>query len=129
METSLVAPVEVSEGVVDDVGGPWLGFLETIMDKIKRRQFDVRNMKLLALCKADNMLDQQGMGKPHLIFLHTASSTPHPPHLILHTSSSTPHPPHLILHTSSSTPHPPHLILHIPAFLTFSALFKAIYPR
>jgi hypothetical protein len=53
---------------------------------------------------------------PHLI-LHISSSTLHPPHLILlHTSSSsTPHPPpHLILlHTSSSsTPHPPpHLIL------------------
>jgi hypothetical protein len=45
---------------------------------------------------------------PHLI-LHISSSTSHPPHLILlHTSSSsTPHPPpHLILlHTSSSTSH------------------------
>jgi ATP-dependent RNA helicase DDX19/DBP5 len=34
----------------------------TVMDLIKRRQFDVREMKILTLDEADNMLDQQGLG-------------------------------------------------------------------
>lgn len=34
----------------------------TAMDLIKRRQFDVSNMKVLCLDEADNMLDQQGLG-------------------------------------------------------------------
>lgn len=34
----------------------------TVMDLIKRRQFDPREMKLLCLDEADNMLDQQGLG-------------------------------------------------------------------
>lgn len=34
----------------------------TVMDLIKRRQFDVREMKILCLDEADNMLDQQGLG-------------------------------------------------------------------
>jgi ATP-dependent RNA helicase DDX19/DBP5 len=34
----------------------------TVMDLIKRRQFDVSNMKVLCLDEADNMLDQQGLG-------------------------------------------------------------------
>jgi ATP-dependent RNA helicase DDX19/DBP5 len=35
----------------------------TVMDLIKRRQFDVREMKVLVLDEADNMLDQQGLGE------------------------------------------------------------------
>lgn len=34
----------------------------TVMDLIKRRQFDVSQMKLMVLDEADNMLDQQGLG-------------------------------------------------------------------
>jgi ATP-dependent RNA helicase DDX19/DBP5 len=34
----------------------------TVMDLIKRRQFDTSNMKVLCLDEADNMLDQQGLG-------------------------------------------------------------------
>ncbi len=34
----------------------------TVMDLIKRRQFDTSQMKILCLDEADNMLDQQGLG-------------------------------------------------------------------
>jgi ATP-dependent RNA helicase DDX19/DBP5 len=34
----------------------------TVMDLIKRRQFDASQMKVLCLDEADNMLDQQGLG-------------------------------------------------------------------
>lgn len=34
----------------------------TVMDLIKRRQFDTTQMKVLVLDEADNMLDQQGLG-------------------------------------------------------------------
>ncbi|KAK4141299.1 P-loop containing nucleoside triphosphate hydrolase protein [Dichotomopilus funicola] len=34
----------------------------TVMDLIKRRQFDVSQLKVLVIDEADNMLDQQGMG-------------------------------------------------------------------
>jgi ATP-dependent RNA helicase DDX19/DBP5 len=34
----------------------------TVMDLIKRRRFNVREMKVLTLDEADNMLDQQGLG-------------------------------------------------------------------
>jgi ATP-dependent RNA helicase DDX19/DBP5 len=32
------------------------------MDLIRRRQFDVSQLKLLVIDEADNMLDQQGLG-------------------------------------------------------------------
>ena len=35
----------------------------TVMDLIRRRQFDVSKLKLLVIDEADNMLDQQGMGE------------------------------------------------------------------
>lgn len=35
----------------------------TVMDLIRRRQFDVSQLKLLVVDEADNMLDQQGMGE------------------------------------------------------------------
>lgn len=34
----------------------------TVMDLIRRRQFDVSQLKVLVIDEADNMLDQQGMG-------------------------------------------------------------------
>lgn len=34
----------------------------TVMDLIKRRQFDASQIKVLTLDEADNMLDQQGLG-------------------------------------------------------------------
>jgi len=35
----------------------------TVMDLVRRRQFDVSQLKLLIIDEADNMLDQQGMGE------------------------------------------------------------------
>jgi ATP-dependent RNA helicase DDX19/DBP5 len=35
----------------------------TVMDLIRRRQFDVSQLKVLVIDEADNMLDQQGMGE------------------------------------------------------------------
>ncbi|KAJ9141714.1 ATP-dependent RNA helicase-like protein [Pleurostoma richardsiae] len=35
----------------------------TVMDLIRRRQFDVSKLKILVIDEADNMLDQQGMGE------------------------------------------------------------------
>jgi ATP-dependent RNA helicase DDX19/DBP5 len=35
----------------------------TVMDLIKRRQFDATQIKILTLDEADNMLDQQGLGE------------------------------------------------------------------
>jgi ATP-dependent RNA helicase DDX19/DBP5 len=35
----------------------------TVLDLIKRRQFDTSEMKVLCLDEADNMLDQQGLGE------------------------------------------------------------------
>ncbi|KAK0668961.1 putative ATP-dependent RNA helicase DBP5 [Cercophora samala] len=35
----------------------------TVMDLIRRRQFDVSQLKLLVIDEADNMLDQQGLGE------------------------------------------------------------------
>jgi ATP-dependent RNA helicase DDX19/DBP5 len=34
----------------------------TVLDLLKRRQFDASHMKVLCLDEADNMLDQQGLG-------------------------------------------------------------------
>jgi ATP-dependent RNA helicase DDX19/DBP5 len=34
----------------------------TVLDLLKRKQFDASNMKVLCLDEADNMLDQQGLG-------------------------------------------------------------------
>ena len=35
----------------------------TTQDLIKRKQFDIRNIRILVLDEADNMLDQQGLGE------------------------------------------------------------------
>jgi ATP-dependent RNA helicase DDX19/DBP5 len=35
----------------------------TVMDLVRRRQFDVSQLKVLVIDEADNMLDQQGMGE------------------------------------------------------------------
>jgi len=35
----------------------------TVMDLVRRRQFDVSQLKILVIDEADNMLDQQGMGE------------------------------------------------------------------
>ena len=35
----------------------------TVMDLIRRRQFDISALKLLVIDEADNMLDQQGLGE------------------------------------------------------------------
>lgn len=44
-------------------GSVIIGTPGTTMDLIKRRQLDARNIKVLVLDEADNMLDQQGMGE------------------------------------------------------------------
>ncbi|KAK0945992.1 RNA helicase required for poly(A+) mRNA export [Friedmanniomyces endolithicus] len=61
--------LEISEAVPQSVprgqqllGQIVVGTPGTTMDMIKRRQIDVRAMKVLTLDEADNMLDQQGMG-------------------------------------------------------------------
>ncbi|OLL23195.1 ATP-dependent RNA helicase dbp5 [Neolecta irregularis DAH-3] len=40
-----------------------IGTPGTVMDMIKRRQLDVREVKVFVLDEADNMLDQQGLGE------------------------------------------------------------------
>jgi ATP-dependent RNA helicase DDX19/DBP5 len=35
----------------------------TVLDLMKRRQYDTSEMKVLCLDEADNMLDQQGLGE------------------------------------------------------------------
>ncbi|KAL2190871.1 DEAD-domain-containing protein [Thermothelomyces heterothallicus CBS 203.75] len=43
-------------------GSVVVGTPGTVMDLIRRRQFDVSQLKILVIDEADNMLDQQGMG-------------------------------------------------------------------
>lgn len=43
-------------------GSAIVGTPGTVMDLIRRRQFDVSQLKLLVIDEADNMLDQQGLG-------------------------------------------------------------------
>ncbi|KAL2148735.1 hypothetical protein VTH82DRAFT_1882 [Thermothelomyces myriococcoides] len=43
-------------------GSVVVGTPGTVMDLIRRRQFDVSQLKVLVIDEADNMLDQQGMG-------------------------------------------------------------------
>lgn len=44
-------------------GSVVVGTPGTVMDSIKRRQFDVREIKMLVVDEADNMLDQAGLGE------------------------------------------------------------------
>jgi ATP-dependent RNA helicase DDX19/DBP5 len=62
LETSLAVPADAADRAAKLNGHIIVGTPGTVMDKIKRRQFDPRNMKVLVLDEADNMLDQQGMG-------------------------------------------------------------------
>lgn len=43
-------------------GNVVVGTPGTVMDLVRRRQFDVSQLKVLVIDEADNMLDQQGMG-------------------------------------------------------------------
>ena len=43
-------------------GSVVVGTPGTVMDLIRRRQFDVSQLKIMVIDEADNMLDQQGMG-------------------------------------------------------------------
>lgn len=47
----------------------------TVLDLIKRRQFDTSQMKVLCLDEADNMLDQQGLGEQCLRVKQSVAST------------------------------------------------------
>jgi ATP-dependent RNA helicase DDX19/DBP5 len=50
----------------------------TVMDLIKRRQFDTKEMKVMCLDEADNMLDQQGLGEQCIrVKTYVASFTIH----------------------------------------------------
>jgi ATP-dependent RNA helicase DDX19/DBP5 len=44
-------------------GSVVVGTPGTTMDLVRRRQFDVSQLKVLVIDEADNMLDQQGMGE------------------------------------------------------------------
>lgn len=59
VQAAVPGAVERGKGVDGHV---IVGTPGTVMDLIKRRQFDVREMKVLVLDEADNMLDMQGLG-------------------------------------------------------------------
>ena len=44
-------------------GNVVVGTPGTVLDLIKRRQFDVSQLRVVVIDEADNMLDQQGMGE------------------------------------------------------------------
>jgi len=59
VEAAIPGAVSRENGVRSNVV---VGTPGTVMDTIRRRQFNVSKLKLLVIDEADNMLDQQGMG-------------------------------------------------------------------
>ncbi|KAJ3116691.1 RNA helicase required for poly(A+) mRNA export [Phlyctochytrium bullatum] len=59
IKDSIERGAKVNEHIV--IGTPG-----TVMDLIKRRQLDVRNVRIFVLDEADNMIDQQGLGDQSL---------------------------------------------------------------
>jgi ATP-dependent RNA helicase DDX19/DBP5 len=63
--TDLVVEAAIPGNVSRETGvkaSAVVGTPGTVMDLIRRRQFDVSQLKLLVIDEADNMLDQQGLG-------------------------------------------------------------------
>lgn len=60
VEAAIPGGIDRSTGVR---GSVVVGTPGTVMDSIKRRQFDIREIKMLVLDEADNMLDQAGLGE------------------------------------------------------------------
>jgi len=60
VEAAIPGSIERGAGVK---GSIVVGTPGTVMDLIRRRQFDVSKLKLLVIDEADNMLDQQGLGE------------------------------------------------------------------
>ncbi len=59
VEAAIPGSISREHGVKSSVV---VGTPGTVMDLIRRRQFDVSQLKVLVIDEADNMLDQQGMG-------------------------------------------------------------------
>jgi ATP-dependent RNA helicase DDX19/DBP5 len=59
IEAAIPGVISRDKGVKSNVV---VGTPGTVMDTIRRRQFDVSHLKLLVVDEADNMLDQQGLG-------------------------------------------------------------------
>jgi ATP-dependent RNA helicase DDX19/DBP5 len=63
--TNLIVEAAIPGNVSRETGvkaSAVVGTPGTVMDLIRRRQFDVSQLKLLVIDEADNMLDQQGLG-------------------------------------------------------------------
>ncbi|KAJ4396699.1 RNA helicase required for poly(A+) mRNA export [Gnomoniopsis smithogilvyi] len=60
VEAAIPGGIDRSTGVR---GSVVVGTPGTVMDSIKRRQFDIREIKMLVVDEADNMLDQAGLGE------------------------------------------------------------------
>lgn len=59
VETAIPGSISRTTGVKASVV---VGTPGTVMDLVRRRQFDVSQLKVLVIDEADNMLDQQGLG-------------------------------------------------------------------
>lgn len=59
VEAAIPGGIDRATGVK---GSVVVGTPGTVMDSIKRRQFDTRELKILVVDEADNMLDQSGLG-------------------------------------------------------------------
>jgi ATP-dependent RNA helicase DDX19/DBP5 len=62
LKTVCAVPDKDKRGVKAE-GQIIVGTPGTVMDLIRRKLLDARNIKMLVLDEADNMLDQQGMGE------------------------------------------------------------------
>lgn len=60
VEAAVPGAVDRATGVR---GSVVVGTPGTVMDTIRRRQFDARELRIFVIDEADNMLDQQGMGE------------------------------------------------------------------
>lgn len=60
VEAAIPGAIDRATGIK---GSVVVGTPGTCMDSIKRRQFDVTQLKMLVIDEADNMLDQQGLGE------------------------------------------------------------------
>ena len=62
LEVDAAIPVDLANRKRNITAPIVVGTPGTVMDLIRRRQMDPRNMRVLVLDEADNMLDQQGLG-------------------------------------------------------------------
>ena len=60
IQAAIPGSIERGSGVSGNVV---VGTPGTVLDLVRRRQFDVSQLRVLVIDEADNMLDQQGMGE------------------------------------------------------------------